>query len=209
MSNITKPIYRGTMVELEAASENAKAWFKAQIWERLDEADRKEITDHGWIGFDQRIERRAGYPGIAWSSRARRAAAGSDFFFVWRIMRPYDYKSVRLVVRKDGTLNAEALMDVVSGKLNSRRRKREESDILERNKEIWAGIFDFAPGKSGDPENLKISVSLSSTAIGECTAEIPVWEWGFSAKKKIKIEKLRDFEAWAAATKEALERVVS
>ncbi len=200
-----KPTYRAKREVLEAETARTEAWFMDHIREaflkrpNLTDEDRAEFMANG-IDYRHRIERTS--TGYGYSLRV---IEHSDYFHIFRIKESHSsWKDIRIVIRKNGTINIEKVVDAAISQVWGRQREKRQNNIEATNRAEWDVAYNLSPHEY--EKKRLIRISLSKTQVGCLEVFLRDYRWGFETKKTIRIQDLEGFRFWAEAMRDGMNK---
>lgn len=187
------PTYRGTAAKLEAEKPQVNAWFQTFV-DALDLTDaQREVVDTGHCWRYNTDRCRAGYE---WS----RSVEHSDYFHQFSGGKKINgtYGDVKIVVRKNGSINIEALENATKCWADQRIHENSKRDISVTNRATYERMQ--SPGK----RNPYVTIQMSQYTVGLAKVIYNTHRGFRVLRTKIKIEEITAFVAECDAAEQTL-----
>ncbi len=200
-----KPTYRATSAVLEAEKDQANAWLMDQVREafmkapNLTDEHRAEFMANG-LAFRHDIQRTSS--GYGYSLRT---IEHEDYFHVWKVRESHSgWKDIRIVIRKNGTINVDNIVQAAKSHVWGRLREKRQANVEQINRAEWDATYNITPYDYGKEH--KITVNLSKTERGNIDVSMLDWDYGFTAKNTIRIRDLPAFKLWAETVRDGMNK---
>lgn len=196
-----KPKYRGTKAVLEAENHQATGWLLDQVREGFIKRGTRvdvlldEFMKNGFV-FSHAVTQDS--MGFSWREVERK-----NYFHIWNVKEGHKtYRKFRIVIRKDGTINIDKIVDAAIAQVRGRLAEWASNHIEEINRAEWDKLFGISLREYN--KNNNIVVILSRSQVGLVQIGVNEHAWGFSTKRTIRIQDLPAFRDWAETVRSTM-----